>query len=424
MTEIAFVIPTRHRARLACEAIQALLPQMTAGAVQLFVSDNSANDADVRELRDFCSALGSSAVVYLRPPESLSMGTHWNWALEQAMARSNATHFGIHYDRKLVKPHAAARLVACADRHPDLLIVYPCDFTHRVENGFVAWQFPVSGREYLMRTSLVIERSASGAITEMGQTWPVLSNCIVPRAVFDRIRARFGSICDSFTPDGSFAYRFCATDDRYLFLDKAIQVMRAFSLSNGLAYYRRDSGGTFGDFTRLWGDRPWLDAAPIPGLTLGNNCIFHEYTLVQRVAGRHRFPPVDHAGYLREIALGLRYIADLDERAALRAMLEERGWREETQTPNPPPLLSRIRRRAVRALPRILRQAVRKMRPPRDPVFPTEEEAVQYLLEHERRPVKHNTLLDVMQPQAASYEKANQAVSRRSDRSAATRSSR
>ena len=32
-----------------------------------------------------------------------------------------------------------------------------------------------------------------------------------------------------------------------------------------------------------WGDRPWLDAAPIVGLNMGQNVLFHQYELVRRV---------------------------------------------------------------------------------------------------------------------------------------------
>src|SRR5437764_5212150 len=296
MTKLTFVLPTRNRPQLAVAAVRALVAQDASDALCIVVSDNSSSDAAARELREACEALGA---IYLRPPKELPMGEHWEWALEQAMTLTDGTHFGIHYDRKIAKPDGVARLLASADRNPDLLIAYPCDFTYRTESGFGGWQFPVTGREYVIGTSQVLRRTASGSVSPMGQAWPHLSNCIVPRPVLERIRARFGSLCNALAPDAAFGFRFCAIEDRYLFLDEACSVMYAFSLSNGQAYFRRDMNGTFGDFMKLWSDRPWLDAAPIPGLTLGTNSVFHEYALVQRVAGEERFPPIDGNGYLR-----------------------------------------------------------------------------------------------------------------------------
>src|SRR5206468_6101756 len=129
-----------------------------------------------------------------------------------------------------------------------------------------AFQFPGTAREVEIRTAEVIRATAAGGIRDMGQGWPVLSNCIVPRSVLERIRARFGNFCDSTTPDIAFAFRFCAIEESYVFLDRAVSVLFAFSQSNGQALFRRDRTGPFGDFLALRHDRPWLDAAPIPGL--------------------------------------------------------------------------------------------------------------------------------------------------------------
>ena len=74
-------------------------------------------------------------------------------------------------------------------------------------------------------------------------------------------------------------------------------------------------------------DRPWLDAAPIPGLEIGQNMLFHEYVLAQRVFGTERFPPIDPDGYLRELGTALRLVADPDTRQEFRSTLERHGWR-------------------------------------------------------------------------------------------------
>lgn len=380
---LAFVIPTRNRSELAIAAARALLEQDCT----VVVSDNSSREDDVRQLREFCGAIGEARILYLRPPGELMMAAHWDWALEQAMARTAATHFGIHYDRKIAKRGSVEQLAAACARHEGTLVTYACDFTYATGGGFGAWQWPGTGRDFSIATSRVVELSARGRIDDLSQAWPLLSNCMVPRALLERVRARFGDVCVSVTPDAAFAYRFCAVAGGYLHFDSAPAVMYAFRHSNGQQYYRGDTSSTFGDFLKLWGDRAWLDEAPIPGLNLGLNVIFHEYNLVRRATG---FPPIEQEGYLRQLAGGLQYIQDADEHAKMRAVLEQHGWREEAP-PAPPPLWRRI-----------VRRVRRRLRPTRvppftpDPVFPTEAEAVEHLRTHERPRAAHNALLDIL----------------------------
>ena len=54
-----------------------------------------------------------------------------------------------------------------------------------------------------------------------------------------------------------------------------------------------------------WGHRPWLDAAPILGLNMGQNVLFHEYELVRRVTDDPEFKPIEMRGYLRELGHSL-----------------------------------------------------------------------------------------------------------------------
>jgi hypothetical protein len=137
---------------------------------------------------------------------------------------------------------------------------------------------------------------------------------------------RFGTICDSTAPDSSFTYRFCATFESYLHLDRAIGVIHAFDRSTGSGFMR-GAGGDFPDFMQWWGERPWLDAAPIPGLNLGQNVLFHEYEVVRRSTKHPAFQPVERPGYLRELASSLWYVEDPARREALRKTLEQHGWR-------------------------------------------------------------------------------------------------
>src|SRR6476659_7183748 len=99
--KLGFVIPTRHRAALAISAIESLLAQ--PNDVAIVVSDNSSSEEQVQQLAAFCRGIDDPRLFYIRCSPVLPMPDHWDWALQQALARTDATHFGVHYDRKLWK---------------------------------------------------------------------------------------------------------------------------------------------------------------------------------------------------------------------------------------------------------------------------------------------------------------------------------
>jgi hypothetical protein len=380
--KLGFVLPTRHRAALAITAIESLLAQ--SGEVSVIVSDNSSSDDEVRRLADFCGGIRDPRLLYLRCSPVLPMPAHWNWALEQALVRSDATHFGVQYDRKLWKPDQLQLLAAACASAPGTLVSYGCDFTYPAQSRIGAWQAPVSGKLYKIPTSRVVDMAAHGMIYEMGHAFPVLSNCMVPRRILERMRDRFGDLCNSSTPDAAFSFRFCAIEKSYRHLDRALAIIYAFDHSNGLAMFRGNSGGSWDDFTRLWGELPWLPEAPIPGLSLGQNVSFHEYNLVRRAVGGDRFPLIDFAGYLRELARALAFIQDPARKGEMRALLESHGWIED------PP----------RARP-LYRRVFDRLRPPiglQEHLFDTEEDAIGYLLKHPLRLGERNPLLKPMRP--------------------------
>ena len=317
--KIAAVIPTAGRGALAIQAVHSLLNQDCA--VEIFVSDNSASPDDT--LRDFCR---TSAVHYLRPSREMVTPQHWDWAIRQAMELSDATHFTVHYDRKVTKPHHLGMVQSLASRWPDQVVTWPHDSVSDTPPPRRLWQAPWSGNVYALRNERLVQLTAAGragAITS--HALPLLSNCLVPRAVLSDVIARFGNVCDSTTPDSCFAFRFFTLRERYLHFDRALGVlhMPQRSINRG---YLRGGGGDFDEFLKRWGDRPWLDAAPIPGVNLGMNMLYHEYELVRRATG-DQLPPIDRGGYLRDLAAALPLVDDDRTRADLRRVLVEEGWR-------------------------------------------------------------------------------------------------
>jgi glycosyltransferase involved in cell wall biosynthesis len=325
---IAAIIPTRNRASLAIAAVQSLLAQDVS--IEIFVSDNS---TDPEPLREF--ARTEPRVRYLRPPEELSMPAHWDWAIRQAMELSRASHFTVHYDRKFSKPGIWGELAAAASRRSDVVLSFSLDSITHEPPPLRLWQTPWTGKPFTIRTERVARLLADGKVAVIAHALPLLSNCVVPRAVFDSIVERFGDVCNSTAPDSSFMARFLALYGYYIHFDRAAGILYGSMRSSGMGYIR-GAGGDFPDYRKRWDDRAWLDAAPIPGISLGGNILFHEYELVRRETG-DRLPPLDPAGVMNDLSTELRWIHDPAMKADLSRILREHGWNGPDPQPHVPP---------------------------------------------------------------------------------------
>jgi hypothetical protein len=322
---LAAIIPTRNRAELAMSAVRSLKDQGVE--IDIYVSDNSSS---AEPLRAFCEAEG---VTWLRPAAELAMPEHWDWALRQALERSPATHFTIHYDRKYSKPGHWDRVAAVAAARPEKLIVFPVDHIVHIPPPLRLWQPTWTGKLFRIDTARAAALVAGGRVEETGHALPVLSNCLVPRAIFGRIAETFGNICNSTGPDSAFMSRFLALEDSYLFTDRTTGIVYGADRSNGLGYMT-GKGGDFPDFLKTFGERPWLDAAPLAGINLGQNMLYHEYELVRRVVG-NRLPPLDRQGVLAELAQSLRWISGRRQKAALIERLKREGYDGPPPSPFP-----------------------------------------------------------------------------------------
>lgn len=386
--KLGLVIATRNRPAFAAANIRSILSQ--SEDFVLVVSDNSERTEDRDALEKICRDSGDPRLVYIRPPKSLTMPKHWDWAMEQALEKTDATHLGIQYDRRLWKPGGIRRLAAAVTAAHEMTTIYGWDSVYASDEQSVATRLRSSGGLYAIPTSAIIERCSRSEIVELDQVYPALANCIVPRGTFDRIRETFGSICDSDTPDAAFLFRICAVDQVLHHYDRALFITYGYALSNGWAYIRGDQSGAWADWITLWGDRPWIEAAPIPGLSLGYNVMFNEYNLVRRVAG-DRFPPIDHDRYLNSLGSCLAYISDLELRSKLSGILQQHGWREPVpELPAAKPLLRRILGPPTRPLRRMMSAVSNKVRGSfgsgHTAVFANDEDAVRYLLAHELVP--------------------------------------
>ncbi|HEX9931899.1 MAG TPA: hypothetical protein VGB08_03570 [Allosphingosinicella sp.] len=371
---IAVVIPTRNRPQLASDAALSLLRQDVP--LEIFISDNSTSpDA----LETFCRR--HPRLGYLRPAEELAMPRHWDWAIREAMSRSGATHFSVHYDRKISKPGHWTPLAEAAAAWPDKVVTFNSDLVSDLIPPRRLWQPLWTGKSYRIETATVARAVADGHIMRFPQGFPVLSNCVVPRPVLDAIVARFGDVCDSTGPDAAFLFRFAALYDDYVHHDRSTGVLYAAERSNGQGYLG-GKGGDFGDFMKLHGGKPWLEAAPIPGLSLGQNILYHEYELVRRETGA-RLPPLDRDAVIADLGEQLRYIRDPRLEAAMRDVLVRHGWRGPEPTPLPRRSWREVRDEAVTRMRLALGRDVATLSGMH---FASDTKAVDYALRYPRRP--------------------------------------
>jgi glycosyltransferase involved in cell wall biosynthesis len=375
---IAAIIPTRNRAPLAIAAMQSLLAQDVN--LEIFVSDNS---TDPEPLHRFCRT--EPRIRYLRSPADLSMPAHWDWAIRHVMELSGASHFTVHYDRKVSKPAIWAELAAAVSRRPDVLLSFSHDAIAHVPPPLRLWQAPWTGRTFTIRTGRVAQLVVRGDVSRISNALPLLSNCIVPRAVFNTIVERFGDVCDSIAPDDSFMVRYLALYDRYLHFDRAAGILYGSTRSSGLGYLR-GTGGDFGDYRTRWDDRPWLHAAPVPGISLGANILFHEYELVRRATG-DRLPPLDRVSVMDNLGAGLQWIEDPQVKTDLCRILRERGWDGAEPPPHPTrPFLAMVYQAVWMAFARPFGVAPSGVT---GFSFPDDEAALRFGLKHPRRAQKH-----------------------------------
>jgi glycosyltransferase involved in cell wall biosynthesis len=375
---IAAVIPSRNRASLAVAAVQSLLAQDIS--IEIFLSDNS---TDPEPLREFCRT--EPRVRYLRPPVELAMPAHWDWAIRQAMELSSASHFTVHYDRKLSKPGIWAELAAAASRRPDVLLSFPLDSISHEPPPLRLWQTPWTGKTFTIRTERVARLVSRENVDVIANALPLLSNCIVPRGVFNAIVERFGDLCDSTAPDDAFLSRFLVLYSHYIHFDRAAGILYGSTRSNCMGYIG-GTGGDWADYRKRWDGRPWLDAAPIPGISLGANILFHEYELVRRETG-DRLPPLDPAGVMKDLSTALRWIHDPKMKADLRRILREHGWNGTDPPPHAQrPLLSKVYQMAWMFLGRRFGVAPGAMT---GFAFPDDDAALRHALKYPRRAQKN-----------------------------------
>ena len=321
--ELVVVVPTRNRAQIAKNAIRSVLDEHLEG-VQVMVSDNSTANSEREELAEFCASM---TVRYVRPPESLAMPAHWEWAIEEALSFYDASHFTYLTDRMMFKTGGLKELLDVVSQYPNKVVSYNHDRIVDHVRPIHVDHYPSTAKLWEVPTEQLSWLVSQGAFHH---GLPRMLNCIVPRAVLDRFKTRFGNVFASIAPDFNFCFRCLDLEESILFLDKSPMFHYALNRSNGASVSRGEMTADNADFTaNLPVDNSIRNfATPIPQLNTAVNAVFNEYLIYKQEATSPRFFDIDFQKYLEINAVEITEVSDPQLQAEMRSLLEKHGYRE------------------------------------------------------------------------------------------------
>lgn len=325
---LVFVIPTRNRADIAQASLRSVLAARGPD-VRVLVSDNSTDPAEAQTLRAACAELGDDSVSYVRPPGSLAMTDHWTWALEQALRDPSIELVSYLTDRMILAPGELTHVLAALAAAPGQILSYNHEHINDLHDPVRVVPNEWSGRLLGVPSRALIQTAARG---ERSMATPRMLNSVVPRAVLDAVRQRFGSVFASVAPDFAFAFRSLATVEQIAFLDRPVLFEHSTRRSNGTSVTRGIASSDGADFSWLAGDAMFAHA-PAPQLQTISNAVFNEYCFV-RAEAPDSFAPLLRRDYLATIARDVDEIEDPVLAERTRAQLRALGWtaRDERQS--------------------------------------------------------------------------------------------
>ena len=335
------VIPTRNRAQLAMNAVRSLLDQ-PVDDFHILVSDNSTSQRDRHDLENFCASLADFRLRYVRPPQPLAMPGHWQWAIEQALANYEASHFSYLTDRMMFSDGALKEVLGITALYPDKVISYNHDRICDDMRPIRFEQYEVTQKLLEVESQRLLQL-VSEVILHHGL--PRMMNCFVPRRVFESIHRRFGNVFTSIAPDFNFCFRCLDLEDSILFYDKSPLFHYAQDRSNGASALRGESTPDTVDFeANLPVDNSIRNyATPIPSLITATNAVLNEYLIYKLETGSSRFAEIDLPRYLEANAAEIAEVQNPQVRAEMHALLVKHGFSKDQ---NDVPDQSRADRRA------------------------------------------------------------------------------
>jgi hypothetical protein len=349
-TGTIIVIPTRNRASLAEAAIRSVLQQGRSD-VRVLVSDNSTSLESLDQLSRFCLSVRSDSLHYIRPPSSLRMTPHWDWALRVALKHWDYSHVSFLTDRMIFKPGALEDLAGIAKHRPDRIISYMHDRIADNQYPIRLDQHPWTGKLFQVASSRLLQLSSQSIIHEM---LPRMLNTLVPRRVPTELEKRHGNFFDSHAPDFNFCYRALQLEESIVFYDAALLVHYALDRSNGAAASSGATGADREDYISGLKEQHGHFATPIPQILTARNCVAHEYCVARRENQSASLPALEMGPYLEAIAGELAEMTNPQLKKETHELLIAHGWKEPGVFAKPRSLAGKLAspRRIVRKLAR------------------------------------------------------------------------
>ena len=349
-TGTIIVIPTRNRASLAEAAIRSVLQQDRSN-IRVLVSDNSTSLDSLDQLSRFCLGTGSDLLRYVRPPSSLRMTPHWDWALRLALKHWDYSHVSFLTDRMIFKPGALEDLAGIAKHRPDQIISYMHDRVADNQIPIRLDQHPWTGKLFEVAATRLLQLSSQSILHEM---LPRMLNAVVPRRVLLELEERHGKFFDSHAPDFNFCYRALALEESLVFYDKALLVHYALDRSNGAAASSGAGGEDREDYISGLREQHGHFATPIPQILTARNCVAHEYCVARRENQSARFPALELRPYLEAIAGEVAEMTNPQLKKDTKELLTAQGWKEPSLFAKPQSLARKLASpgRVVRKLAR------------------------------------------------------------------------
>jgi len=320
------VIPTRNRSELAINAINSVLTQPGADNVNVLVSDNSTKTSESETLSDFCRKYDDSRLRYIKPPESMNMARHWEWAMNEALHLYNYNHCLFLTDRMVFKKGTAKTINDLIQAYPDKIISYNIDQINDFVEPITLEQFSWTGKLFEVNSSHLLKLSSQSTFHTC---LPRMLNCVVPRSVAVEIINRFGNVFMSISPDFCFCYRSLEVTNSIYYYDRPILVSYAVTKSNGANCVRGTNSEDSKDFIANLGLQNRLDfLVPLPGIITVGNAIIYEYCFVKQEARSEKFLNIDIIKYMDYLASETVYLLDDNLTKEIIRILTSHGWRK------------------------------------------------------------------------------------------------
>jgi hypothetical protein len=287
---------------------------------EVVVSDNS-SPRPAEQLQAAVVGLADPRVVYVRPSAELSMGEHWEFALQHSVGE----YVGYLTDRMAFKRTALAKLHEEISTHRAEVMSYSSSGLMEEAPPFRLQRPPFTGRAETYETAWVV-KVFSLSIHPWGA--PNMLNSIASRRVLNGMSATYPDLMASaVAPDVSFGMHVLDHLDHFDYLDEPLMLSYGNASSNGAALNAGRTNDAAQDFLARMERLGGLLYAPIPSIIANCNIIAHEYCRMKAHQKSGRFTELDLVRYCRSLSAELEQrgkLADADRRR-LDAFINEHG---------------------------------------------------------------------------------------------------